>query len=100
VKLLIMQFSGTSYPLIPLRSKYSPQHPVINTLSLCSSLNERKELLTRTERKIKVILSTIRLSEFWTLAIILYFIKKRRFGDWILFPSSGGSYPDGPNSKS
>jgi hypothetical protein len=28
MKLLIMQFSPTSYHFIPLRSKYSPQHPV------------------------------------------------------------------------
>jgi hypothetical protein len=29
MKALIMQFSPTSCPLIPLRSKYSPQHPVL-----------------------------------------------------------------------
>jgi hypothetical protein len=29
MKLLIMQFSPTSYHFIPLRSKYSPQHPVL-----------------------------------------------------------------------
>jgi hypothetical protein len=29
MKLLIMQFSPTSYHFIPLWSKYSPQHPVL-----------------------------------------------------------------------
>jgi hypothetical protein len=29
VKLLITQYSPASYYLIPLRSKYSPQHPVL-----------------------------------------------------------------------
>jgi hypothetical protein len=29
MKLLIMQFSSTPYHFIPLRSKYSPQHPVL-----------------------------------------------------------------------
>jgi hypothetical protein len=28
------------------------------------------------------------------------YLKTRRFGDWILSPSSGGSYSDEPNSKS
>jgi hypothetical protein len=31
MKLFIMQFSPTSYHFIPLRSKYSPQHPVVAT---------------------------------------------------------------------
>jgi hypothetical protein len=35
-KLLIMQFSPFSRHLIPLRSKYPPQHMFSNTLSLCS----------------------------------------------------------------
>jgi hypothetical protein len=29
MKLLITEFSPTSYDFIPLRSKYSPQHPVL-----------------------------------------------------------------------
>jgi hypothetical protein len=29
MKLLVMQFSPASYHFIPLRSKYSPQHPVL-----------------------------------------------------------------------
>jgi hypothetical protein len=37
-KLLVMQFSQ----FIPLQSKYSPQHPVLEHLSLCSSLNVRE----------------------------------------------------------
>jgi hypothetical protein len=36
MKLLIMQFSPISYHIIPLRSKYSPQHPVLKNLqSMC-----------------------------------------------------------------
>jgi hypothetical protein len=40
MQLLIMQFSPTSCHFIPLRSKYSPKHPVLN---LCSSLNVRDQ---------------------------------------------------------
>jgi hypothetical protein len=29
MKLLIMKFSSVSYHFLPLRSKYSPQHPVL-----------------------------------------------------------------------
>jgi hypothetical protein len=40
IELLIMQFSLTSLPAISLRSKYSPQNSVPNTLSpLHASLN-------------------------------------------------------------
>jgi hypothetical protein len=39
-----MQFSPFSRHLILLRSKYPPQHPVLNTLSLCSSLNVRDQV--------------------------------------------------------
>jgi hypothetical protein len=38
MKLLIMQFSPTSYYFIPLQSKCFPQHPLLKTLSLSSSL--------------------------------------------------------------
>jgi hypothetical protein len=41
MKLLVMQLSPPSRHSIPLWSKYSPQHPVSNTLSFCSSLNVR-----------------------------------------------------------
>jgi hypothetical protein len=44
MKLLIMQFPLVSRHFIPPRSKYSPQHPVSNTLSLCS---KGDPLLTR-----------------------------------------------------
>jgi hypothetical protein len=44
MKLLIMQFSPTSCNFIPLRSKYSPQHPVLKHPSLCSSLNVRDQV--------------------------------------------------------
>ena len=39
VKPLIMQFSQSSCYLLPLRTKYVPQHMLLNTLSLCSSLS-------------------------------------------------------------
>jgi hypothetical protein len=41
MKLLIMQFRPASRYIIPLRSKYYPQHPVLKFLSLCSSQNVR-----------------------------------------------------------
>jgi len=34
-----MLFSPLPYYFVPLRPKYSPQHPILNTLSLGSSLN-------------------------------------------------------------
>jgi putative component of membrane protein insertase Oxa1/YidC/SpoIIIJ protein YidD len=40
MKALIMQFYTTSCYFIPLSSKYSSQHTVLYTLSLCSSLND------------------------------------------------------------
>jgi hypothetical protein len=45
MKLFRMQFFPFSCHFIPLRSKYSPQHPVFkNQLSLCSSLNVRGQV--------------------------------------------------------
>jgi hypothetical protein len=41
MKLLTMQYSPTSHHFLPLRSKYSPQHPFSNTLNICSSLSVR-----------------------------------------------------------
>jgi hypothetical protein len=34
MKLIVMQFSSLSRHLIPLRSKYPPQHPVLKRLPL------------------------------------------------------------------
>jgi hypothetical protein len=34
----------------------------------------------------------IQLLCFWALAIVLFLLKTQRFGDWILSPSSGGTY--------
>jgi hypothetical protein len=39
-----MQFSPFSRHLIPLRSKYPPQHPVLKHLQLCFSLNVRDQV--------------------------------------------------------
>jgi hypothetical protein len=43
-KLLVMQISSPSSQFIPLWMKYAPWHPVLNTLSLCSSLNVRDQV--------------------------------------------------------
>jgi hypothetical protein len=48
VKLLVMQFSPI---FISLRTKYSPQHPVL-TLSLCSSLNIRDHKTLDNDQKV------------------------------------------------
>jgi hypothetical protein len=44
MKLLIMQFSPTSCHFISVWFKNFPQHPALNTLSLCSSLNVRDQI--------------------------------------------------------
>jgi hypothetical protein len=49
MKLFVMQFSPPSRHFIPLRCKYSPQHPVLDTINLCSSLNVR-DLVSHTYR--------------------------------------------------
>jgi len=41
VKPLIMKFAQSSCYLLPLRTKYVPQHMLLNTLCLCSSLRVR-----------------------------------------------------------
>jgi hypothetical protein len=43
VKFIIMQFSPWSI-FLPFRSKYPPQHSVLKTLSLCSSLKVRDQV--------------------------------------------------------
>jgi hypothetical protein len=43
-KLLAMQISPMSSHFIPLRSKYSPQHPVLKHPSLCSYLSDRDQV--------------------------------------------------------
>jgi hypothetical protein len=42
----------------------------------------------------------IQLLFFWTLSIVLFLFKTQRFGDWILSPSSGGTYSVAPNRQS
>jgi hypothetical protein len=44
LKLLIMQSSPASCHFLHLMSKYSPHHPVLNTLNLCSPLSVRPSL--------------------------------------------------------
>jgi hypothetical protein len=54
MKLLIMQFSPTSYHFIPLRSKYSPQQPVLKyPQSVLSLISETKfHLYTKLQTKL------------------------------------------------
>jgi hypothetical protein len=43
---------------------------------------------------------SLQLSQFWTLSIGPDFLfKTQRFRDWILSPSSGGTYSFGPNYR-
>jgi hypothetical protein len=44
VKILIMQFSASSYHFIPLRSKYSPQHHAFKYPQSVFSLNVRQQV--------------------------------------------------------
>jgi hypothetical protein len=44
MKFLIVQIPPFSCHLIPLRSKYSSQNPVLKHLSLCSSLSVRDQV--------------------------------------------------------
>jgi hypothetical protein len=44
MKHLIMQFTSSSYHIIPLRSKCSSQLPVLKHLSVHSSLNVRDQV--------------------------------------------------------
>jgi hypothetical protein len=44
MKLLIMKFSPISRHFMSLRTKYSPQHPVLKHPSLLSSLNVRNQV--------------------------------------------------------
>jgi hypothetical protein len=60
MELLIMQFSPASYYFIPLRSKYSPQRPVQNTLSLFASLNIGNQLHNHSELKAKPLITILR----------------------------------------
>jgi hypothetical protein len=64
-KFHIMQFSPTSRHFISLRSKYFPQNPVLNTLSLCSSINFGVSHPYRTTDKITVLYVLIFFSFFW-----------------------------------
>jgi hypothetical protein len=39
----------------------------------------------------------IKLLCFWTLSVVLFLFKTQLFKDWILSPSSGGTYSVGLN---
>jgi hypothetical protein len=72
MKLLIMQVSPTSGLVIPLWSKYTPQHPVL-TLSLCTSLNVRYQVShpNRTTGKIIIL---------YILIFMFLVVKKLEYG--------------------
>jgi hypothetical protein len=73
IKLLIMQFYTTSCYFIPLRSKYSLQHPVLKRLSLCSSLNVREHVSHPHKTTDKIIVVYDLLAYFH---IIFEYVKK------------------------
>jgi hypothetical protein len=50
IKLFIMQSPPASRHFLALRSKYSPQHPSSNTLSLCSPVVWETKLHTHTKQ--------------------------------------------------
>jgi hypothetical protein len=55
MKLVIMQFSPASHHFISLWSKYTPQHPVLEHFSLCSSLSVRDQVSHRYRTTGKII---------------------------------------------
>jgi hypothetical protein len=90
-----------------------------NTLSLCSSISVRDQVSHPYKITGKLIVLYILIFRFvgnrredrrlwaewyyhnsghYSSSCLLF--KTQRFGDWIPSPSSGGSYSDGPNSKS
>jgi hypothetical protein len=64
MKLFVMKFSPPSCHLIPLWSKYPPQHPVSNTPSLCSSLNVRDQVSHPYRTRGKIIVLYILIFKF------------------------------------
>jgi hypothetical protein len=64
-KFLVMQFSPFTRHLTPLRSKYTPQHHVLNTLSLCSSLNVRDQVSHSYRTTGKIIVMYILIFKFF-----------------------------------
>jgi hypothetical protein len=73
MKLLIIQFSQTSCQFISIRSKYSPQHRLLKTLSVCvpPPVSETK-FPTHTEPRAKL----------YILYILMFtFLDSRREGE-------------------
>jgi hypothetical protein len=74
MKLLIMQSSPASFHFLPLRSKYSPWHPVPDTLNLCSSFRATEaKFRTRIRQQIK--------SHFRILYFVSFFYRRRKIRD-------------------
>jgi hypothetical protein len=68
MKLLIMQFSSTSCHFISLRSKYSPQQPVLkHPHSLCSSLNVRDQVSHPQRTTGNLRFKKVKFLELWNL---------------------------------
>jgi hypothetical protein len=71
MNLLIMKFSPTSCHFTPLRSKYSPQHPVTKAEEYPLLGAVTKQLLVKTLRAGKDIAGTVVFCEVWRLAVAL-----------------------------
>jgi hypothetical protein len=57
MKLLIMQSSPASRHFLPLRSKYSPQHPVLKQPQLCSSFSVIDQVQHEYKKQVNTVLS-------------------------------------------
>jgi hypothetical protein len=83
-----MQFSRTSCHLIPLRSKYSPQHPVLKHLSLYSSLNVRDQVSHPYRTTGKIIVGARRQKVLdWMVVSITRFPPESNFDLVLSFPN-------------
>jgi hypothetical protein len=66
------------------------------THSVCVCGGRRRKI--KFKFKITYLLHMIQTLCFWTLSILLFYLKHtQRFRDWTLFPSSCGTYSVGPN---
>jgi hypothetical protein len=60
IKLLVLYSSPLPCYLVPLRPKYLPQHPILDTLSLSSYLDVREPVLVLHLHKTQFALKTLR----------------------------------------
>jgi hypothetical protein len=78
MKLLIMRFSPASYSFIPLGSKYFSRHPVLEPLSLYSSLNIRDKVSHpyKTTSRITVLL-------YFSFYVFKQQTRRQKFLNWM-----------------